>query len=121
MLLKVRSSVPLIRKLALLFLAFTVFSFGLQAKLSLYRPLSTPSTSVAKISTERYSAQVLHALEMPEVVPSRWDNFDLVFRVNSVVPVLDSVTQWAEVILWHPRRFDLNGVYSLHRPPPFLS
>src|ERR1035438_5356821 len=98
MLLKVRSSVPLIRRLALLFLAVTVFSFGLQAKLSLYRPLSTPSTSVAKISTERHSAQVLLALERPEVVPSRWDNFDLVFRVNSFVPVLDSVTQQAEAI-----------------------
>jgi hypothetical protein len=117
----VRSSVLLIRKLALLFLAVLVFSFGLQAKLSLYRPLSTPNTSAARISTERYSARVLHALERPEVVPSRWDNFDLAFRVNSFVPAPDSVTQPAEVILWHPSRFDLHGVYSLHRPPPFLT
>jgi hypothetical protein len=117
----VRSSVLLVRKLALLFIAIMVFSFGLQAKLSLYRPLSTPNTSAAKISTERYSAQVLHDLESPELVPSRWDNFHLVFRVNTFVPAPDSVTQRTEVILWHPRRFDLHGVYSLHRPPPFLS
>lgn len=121
MLLKVRSSVLLIRKLALLFLAVLVFSFGLQAKLSLYHPLSTPNISAAKISTEKYSAQVLRALERPEVVPSRWDNFDLVLRVNSYVPAPDSVTQRAEVILWHPGRFDVHGVYSLHRPPPFLT
>jgi hypothetical protein len=121
MLLKVRSFVPLIRKLALLFLAFTVFSFGLQAKLSLYHPISTPNTSAAKISTERYSAQVLSALERPVGVPSPWDEFDLTIRLNSIAPALDSVAQRAEIVLWHPGRFDLHGVFSLHRPPPFLS
>lgn len=121
MLLKLRSSVPLIRKLALLFLAVTVFSFGLQAKLSLYRPISTPNTSAAKISTERYSAQVLHALERPDGVPSLRDEFDLTMRVSRIAPALDSAAQQAEMVLWHPGRFDLNGDYSLHRPPPFLS
>jgi hypothetical protein len=121
MLLKVRSFVPLIRKLALLFLAFTVFSFGLQAKLSLYRPISTPNTSAAKISTERYSAQVLNALERPDGVSSCRYEFDLVFLVNNIAPSLDAVAQRAEIVLWHPGRFDLHGVFSLHRPPPFLS
>jgi hypothetical protein len=121
MLLKLRSSVSLIRKLALLFLAFTVFSFGLQAKLSLYRPISTPNTSAAKISTERYSAQILNALERPDEAPSPWDEFDLAIRVNSIAPALDSVAQRAEIVLWHPGRFDLHGDYSMHRPPPFLS
>jgi hypothetical protein len=121
MLLKVRSSAFLIRKLALLFLAFTVFSFGLQAKLSLYRSISTPNTSAAKISIERYSAQVLNALERADGVPFLWNEFDLAFLVNNIVPVLDSVAQRAEIVLWHPGRFDLHGVFSLHRPPPFLS
>jgi hypothetical protein len=51
-------------KYALLFLACAVFSWGLQAKLSLYKKPQSPSTViVAKLLTERRSAQTMASLE----------------------------------------------------------
>ncbi len=51
-------------KCALLFLACAVFSWGLQAKLSLYKTPQSPSTvTVAKLLTERRSAQTMALLE----------------------------------------------------------
>jgi len=51
-------------KCALLFLACAVFTWGLQAKLSLYKSRQSPSTvTVAKLLTERRSAQTVALLE----------------------------------------------------------
>src|SRR5579863_2370433 len=60
-------------KCALLFLACAVFIWGLHAKLSLYKTPQSPSTvTVAKLLTERRSAQTIALLEkalMPDTAP----------------------------------------------------
>src|ERR1700728_4317422 len=64
------SVIPLALKCALFFLAFSVFNFGLQAKLSLYHPDPSgapPISSMAKLSTERHSACPLASLERQDL------------------------------------------------------
>jgi len=121
MLSHVRSIVPLIRKCVLLLLAFSVFGFGLQARLAQYKP-SPPNPTAAKISTEKHSAQVLKVLaerdETPQ--PADWLAKALLISAIRMRPIPQPVTQQAEIGLSNPTRFDLNGVYSLHRPPPTL-
>jgi hypothetical protein len=112
----VRSVVPLIRKCALLLLAFLVFGFGLQARLAQYKS-DPPNPTSAKISTEKHSLQVL--AERNET-PNPVDRLALAFFFsgNRMRPTPQPVAERAEIGLSNPTRFDLNGVYSLHRPPP---
>jgi hypothetical protein len=117
----VRPMVSLLRKCALLFLAFFVFSFGLQARLSQYWP-SPPNPTASKISTEKHSAQVLKALDKQDESANSTDRlaFALFLMGFQAAPTLQSVTEQAAIRLSDPRRLDLHGVYSSHGPPPTL-
>jgi hypothetical protein len=122
MLLKERSLVAFSRNLALLFLAFAVFSWGLQAKLELYKAPAAQRLELAKLSTEKHSAKVLSALTQRDMKqsPSPIPTVALIFCFLLVVPVLQSVAQRATIGLSSPGKFYLHGVSSLNRPPPAL-
>jgi hypothetical protein len=116
-----RSVVSLLRKCALLFLAFFVFGFGLQARLVQYWP-SPPNPTASKISTEKHSAQVLKALDKQDEPANSADGlaFALFLMGFQAAPTLQSASEQAAIRLSDPRRLDLNGVYSSHGPPPTL-
>lgn len=123
MLLKVRPFVSFGCNVALLFLMFAVFSWGLQAKLELYKPASVQKPLIAKLSTEKHSSRVLRALEQRDTTPnhSPAPTLALIFSFLLVVPVLQSVAQEAKIGLLHPGKLYLRGIYSLNLPPPSLS
>jgi hypothetical protein len=123
MLLHVRSLIPLIRKSAILFLAFAVFGLGLHARLELYKSSSSFNPTSAKVSTEKHSAQFLKGLEKRYEVQDFTDKlvFKLVWSSLHVEPIRNSSTHIVEIGLSSPIRFDLNGDFSLHRPPPSLT
>jgi len=61
------------------FLASAVFSWGLQAKLSLYKPPQSPSTvTVAKLLTERRSAQAIDSLKRAVQSDTAWETLNLI-------------------------------------------
>jgi hypothetical protein len=117
-----RSLVASVRNIALLFLAFAVFSWGLQAKLELYKAPSSQRTELVKLSTEKHSAKVLKAFELKGMdrVPSPVETLAIVFLLLLAASLLESVVHKAEIALASPSRFYLRGTYSLNRPPPTL-
>src|ERR1700729_881985 len=121
--LKVRSFVSFGRNAALLFLAFAVFSWGLQAKLELYKPISVQKPLIAKLSAEKHSAKILRALEQRDTTQaySPVPVIALIVGLLWAVPVLQSVAQKANIGLSHPGKLYLHGIYSLNLPPPSLS
>jgi len=123
MLLKARYFVSFPCKIALLFFAFAVFSWGLQAKLELYKPPAKQKILIAKLSTEKRSTKVLQALERQDKVPEYSHKLlALALDLNGIWT--DSIhwaaAQEAEVALSHPGRSDLRSLYSLQLPPPSL-
>jgi hypothetical protein len=120
---KMRSVVPLVRKCALLFLIFSVFSLGLQAKLALYKSSPPLNVAAAKVSTEKRSAQVLSALEKRDETHHPTDKLAFSFLQSIIVsrPSPNSGAEQAEIALLYPTRLDNSGIYSLHRPPPTLT
>jgi len=119
-----RSVAPFALKCALLFLAFAVFGWGLHAKLSLYKAPQSPSTAtVAKLSTEKHSAQTLASLE-------KHHSMHGVSRILKLVSLAASIrVSWSssfrfhqvEVSLCKPCRCDLQGPDFMRHPPPALS
>ncbi len=120
MLLKVRSFVSFGRNAALLFLAFAVFSWGLQAKLELYKPASVQKPLTAKLSTERHSLKVLRALEQRDTTQaySPVPVLALIFGFLLAVPVPQSVAQETKIGFSHPGKLYSRGIYTLNLPPP---
>jgi hypothetical protein len=123
MLLEARSLITLIRKSAILFLAFAVFGLGLHARLELYKSSSSFNPTSAKVSTEKQSAQTLKGLEGRREVQDFTDKlaFGIVLSSIRVEPICNSITQMVEIGLSSPTRFDLSGDFSLHLPPPSLT
>jgi hypothetical protein len=123
MLLEARSLITLIRKSAILFLAFTVFGLGLHARLELYKSSSSFNPTSAKVSSEKHSAQILKGLEERHEVQDFTDKLAFGFVLSSirVEPICNSITHAAEIGLSSPIRFDLSGDFSLYRPPPSLT
>jgi hypothetical protein len=113
-----RSVVPLIRKCAVLLLAFSVFGFGLQARLAAYNRCP-PNPSAAKISTEKRSGAVLQAVEQKDDSPNPLDRLEFAFLLSGFwhQPIVQPAKEQAEISLRDPRRSDLNVVYSVHGPP----
>jgi hypothetical protein len=106
------------RKCAFLFLALSVFWFGLHARLEAYKSAAS-NISDSKMSTEKHSAEVLKALDKQDhtaddlnaVVPGVFlRGFD-----SAVTPL--PLGELARIELADPRRLDLGGVYSVHGPP----
>ena len=111
-------SVGAFRKCAFLFLALSVFWFGLHARLEAYKRTAS-NISDSKISTEKHSAEVLKALDKQD---SPVDDLNALVLgcflrgFHSAVAPLPS-GELAKIELADPRRLDLGGVYSLHGPP----
>jgi hypothetical protein len=118
---RARNQIPFGLNCAFLLLVLAIFSWGLQAKLALYQPV-TPSTSlmVAKLSIKNHSKAPLddaHAIDNGEgqhvsfaQVPARPSCAASVLRRRQTT-----------ISLWEPVRYYLKGDYSLHLPPPALS
>ena len=108
-------------KCALLFLACAVFSWGLQAKLSLYKTPQSPSTvTVAKLLTERRSAQTMASLENALKPDTAWQRLKLIpilaLAQSILIPSFELYQ--VEMNLCRSRRRDFQDPNLTQRPPP---
>jgi hypothetical protein len=112
----------LIRRGALLLLAFSVFGLGLHARLAVYTSSTSFNPTSAKISTEKNSARMLEVFEERDWTRHTADKLAVSFLLSEIhfQPALRSITELAEIALANPTLLDLNGINSLHRPPPSL-
>jgi hypothetical protein len=108
-------------KCALLFLACAVFSWGLQAKLSLYKTPQYPSTvTVAKLLTERRSAETMALLEKalkPDAARAMLNPIPLLVLALSMLILTFQLYQ-VEMNLCRSRRWDFHDPHLTQRPPP---
>jgi hypothetical protein len=108
-------------KCALLFLACAVFSWGLQAKLSLYKTPQSPSTvAVAKLLTERRSAQTVALLEKalkPATASETLNLIPLLVLAQAILFLTFKFCQ-VETDLCRSRRWDPQDLHLTQRPPP---
>lgn len=119
------SIVPLALECVLLFMALSVFGWGLQAKLSLYHTKkgeSASASSVAKLLTEKSSAKTVSVDNRDQRRPI-WESQHfraVVFSLlgHDVVPVNFSHPEPGPR---NPGLYNLHGPDHLHRPPPVLS
>jgi hypothetical protein len=108
-------------KFALLFLASAVFSWGLQAKLSLYKTPQFPSTvTVAKLLTEKRSAQTMALLEKALKPDTDWERSDLIplLVLAQAILILTFESYQAEITLCRSRRWNFQDPHLTQRPPP---
>ena len=108
-------------KCALLFLASAVFTWGLHAKLSLYKPPQSPSTfTVAKLLTERRSAQTMAVLENALQPDTAWETLNLVPLLVLAQAILILAFEFYEVEmnLCRSRRRNFQDPHLTERPPP---
>ena len=108
-------------KCALLFLACAVFTWGLQAKLSLYKTPQSPSTvTVAKLLTERRSAQTMalfaKALK-PDKVRETLNLIPLLVLAQAILFLTFKFYQ-VEMNFCRCRRWDFQDPHLTQRPPP---
>jgi hypothetical protein len=107
-------------KCALLFLASAVFTWGLQAKLSLYKPPHSPSTvTVAKLLTERRSAQTMALLEKA-IKPDTRETLNLIPLLVLAQAILIFAFEFyqVEINLCSSRRWNFQDPHLTQRPPP---
>jgi hypothetical protein len=118
MLTDARSVGAFFRRCAFVFLALSVFWFGLHARLEAYKS-TTSSLSDSKISTEKHSAEVLKALDKQDSSADEVHALLIGFLLSGFHAEATQlpVSQVAKIELADPRRLDLSGVYSLHGPP----
>jgi len=108
-------------KCALLLLACAVFSWGLQAKLSLYKTPQSPSTvTVAKLLTERRSAQTAALLEKAPKPDTAWERLNLIPLLVLARGILIVTFGFyrVEMNVCRSRRWDFHGPQLTQRPPP---
>jgi hypothetical protein len=118
--------VPFALECALLFVAVSVFGWGLQAKLSLYHNNKHESTStsyMAKLSTEKSSARTVVVVDDQDQRRLTGESHyatAIVFSLlgHDVAPA--NLTQ-PEPGPRVPGRFNLHGPDITRRPPPVLS
>jgi hypothetical protein len=107
-------------KCAFLFLASAVFGWGLQAKLSLYKTPQSPSTvTVAKLLTERRSAQTMASLEKVLKPDTAWETLNLIPLLVLAHAVLILTFEFqGEMNLCRSRRWGFQDPHLTQRPPP---
>jgi hypothetical protein len=108
-------------KCALLLLACAVFSWGLQAKLSLYKSPQSPSTvTVAKLLTERRSAQTVALLEKALKPGTARETLNLIPLLVLAQAILFLTFKFYKVEMnfcWS-RRWNFHDPHLTQRPPP---
>lgn len=111
---------------ALLFLAISVFSWGLQAKLSGYSGEAgtlVSTKTMPKLSTEELSTRAAASVgcqDQPRLTCESLHFAAVAFMLqgNHVLPACLSQSEpWSRV----PRRFELYSPDLMHRPPPAFS
>jgi hypothetical protein len=108
---------------ALLFLACAVFSWGLQAKLSLYKTPQSPSAvTVAKLLTEKRSAQTVASFEEALKPIATWETLNLIPLLVLAQASLIFIFKFyqVEINLCASRRWDFHDPHLTQRPPPAL-
>jgi len=106
-------------KCALLFLACAVFTWGLHAKLSLYKPPQSPSTfTVAKLLTERRSAQTIDSLKRAVQSDTAWQRLNVIPLLVLAQPILILTFEFYEVEMNLCRSRKGNLPHLTQRPPP---
>jgi len=119
-------SVPFALECALLFLAVTVFCWGLQAKLSLYHTSPGESTStsyMAKLSTEKSSARTVTSVDDQDQHRLTGESRHLAAVAFSILGhgVTPANRSRPEPGPRNPGRYNLHGPVFARRPPPVLS
>jgi len=119
MLSNARSVGALLRKCAFLFLALSVFGFGLHARIQVYTK-ATSNLTASKLSTEEHSAKVLKSLDKGDNPADDVNTLILgaFLRAFHSQMMPRPLGELAKIELGDPRRLDLAGIYSLHGPPP---
>ena len=110
-------------KCALLVLASAVFTWGLQAKHSLYKPPQSPSTvTVAKLLTERRSAQTVALLEKALKAGTARETLNLIplLVLAQAILILTFEFYQVEMNLCRSRRWDFHDPRLTQRPPPIF-
>ena len=108
-------------KCALLFLACAVFTWGLQAKLSLYKPQQSPSAvTVAKLLTEKRSAQTMALLEKALKPGTDWETLSLIPLLVLVQAILFLSFELypVEINFCRSRGWNFRDPHLTQRPPP---
>ena len=111
-------------KCALLLLAFSVFAWGLHAKLSLYNTTqSSYVSSVAKLSTEKRAAQTMASIERAAELAGVWEWIALFSLLSSFHLISLPTIRFHQIrlSLCRPCRCDLQAPDLMHRPPPVLA
>jgi len=108
-------------KCAFLFLACAVFSWGLHAKLSLYKANQSPSTStVAKLLTERRSAQTMASLERalkPDTAQETLNLISLLVLAHTILFLTFKFYQ-VEMNFCRSSGWNYHDPHLTQRPPP---
>src|SRR5271154_2670057 len=107
-------------KCALLFLACAVFSWGLQAKLSLYKTPQSPSTvTIAKLLTEKRSAQTMALLEKALKPVTARETLNLIPLLVLAQAILFLTLKFYQVEMNFCRslRWDFHDPQLTQRPP----
>jgi hypothetical protein len=108
-------------KCALLFLASAVFTWGLQAKLSLYKSQQSPSTvTVAKLLTERRSAQTVALLEKALKPVTTRETLNLISLLVLAHTILSLTFKFYQVEMNFCRSsgWNYHDPHLTQRPPP---
>jgi hypothetical protein len=108
-------------KCALLFLASAIFTWGLQAKLSLYKPPQSPSTvTVAKLLTERRSAQTVALFEKAPKPGTARETLNLIPLLVLAQAILFLTFKFYQVEMnfCRSRRWNFHDPHLTQRPPP---
>ena len=118
---KANQPVHLLCRFAFLFLAFAVFSLGLQARLALYRPVPDITVTSAKLNTENHSAQVLRTIATPQddklSGPNLVDQAMLIARSHEPTSAAFAVQECSRIC--ESTQMQLSVVATFRRPPPF--
>jgi hypothetical protein len=108
-------------KCALLLLACAVFSWGLLAKLSLYKtPQSASTVIVAKLLTEKRSTQTMALLGSALKPDTAWETWNLIPLLVLAQAILILTFEFCqiEMNLCRFRRWDFQDPHLTQRPPP---
>jgi hypothetical protein len=109
---------------ALLFLALSVFAWGLNAKLSLYKTVQPPATtSSAKLSTDTRCAETIATISKTCKLIKALETVDGSAAASSLhqMAVFPSKLRQAQVRQYRSCEVDSQAPPQMRRPPPILS
>lgn len=109
---------------ALLFLALSVFAWGLNAKLSLYKTAQSPATtSSAKLSTDKRCAETIATISKACKLIKAVETVSGFTPASSLheMAVFPSKLKQAQIRQYRSCEVDSQAPPQMRRPPPILS